>query len=759
MTAVASTSVMIREASPAEREHWDDLVQGFENHRVTHLRAWVESLVASGCGRALYLVFEKDGAVAACLPGLIATVGGLKLFGSPLEGWQTVSMGPVFDPSRIATGEIMDVLVPWLEREHKVVHIEMLNLGLDEGAMRASGFEGEPVWTYRAPLTGEAPTFKAMKDSARRNVKRAQRLGLITKIETDESFVDEHYAQLRDVYLRGGHVIPFSKRRVLACFRHLQAAGRLIAVSVYLPDGITSIATGMFFVEGRELSLWMWAHREHYRWYRPTELLTWTAMQIAIARGCDTFDFMGRGDFKAKFGAELDDTKWRWLRSRPKWLATARGVAGTGFRFQQTIRGRVGQAAARLRHNDEKAVTTPAVVLGDVDMVRALGLAGIPSVVVAPPGSASRFSRSTKDSLPWIDPWDRAEELVEALVAFGLSQPEPPVLFYQEDRSLLVVSRYRDRLRQAFRFVIPDAKLVEQLVDKQAFQQLAAKLGLPVPAARAVSPADEPMPDLSAFTFPVIVKPIMRRNDRWQEIVEAGKALQVDSAAALEALWPKLAAARATVLVQSLVPGPESAIESYHVYVGERGDVVAEFTGKKIRTYPAAYGDTTALEIVDLPDVAELGRSAVGKLGLRGVAKLDFKRAPDGTLFLFEVNPRFTLWNHPGACAGVNIPAIVYGDLIGRKRPAAARARSGVRWCKVWSDAPAARANGVSLSRWLPWMLGCEAKSAFAWDDPMPLVGAALWRWLGRGQHLPSSPDNSARLISTPVVAEVRLDH
>jgi D-aspartate ligase len=101
----------------------------------------------------------------------------------------------------------------------------------------------------------------------------------------------------------------------------------------------------------------------------------------------------------------------------------------------------------------------------------------------------------------------------------------------------------------------------------------------------------------------------------------------------------------------------------------------------------------------------------------------------------------------------VNIPAIVYGDLTGAKRAAPARARSGVRWCKVWSDAPAARASGLSLSQWLPWMLSCEAKSAFALDDPMPLVGAALWRFLGRGQHPSSSPDTSARLIPNPVVS------
>ena len=113
-------------------------------------------------------------------------------------------------------------------------------------------------------------------------MKRAQRLGLVVRFEDDERFVEEHYAQLKEVYRRGGFAVPFGKQRVLEFFRQLKASGNLLAVSVYLPGGRVNIATGIFLVEGTELLLWMWAHHQHYRWYRPTELMTWTAMQRAI---------------------------------------------------------------------------------------------------------------------------------------------------------------------------------------------------------------------------------------------------------------------------------------------------------------------------------------------------------------------------------------------------------------------------------------------------------------------------------------------
>ena len=142
----------------------------------------------------------------------------------------------------------------------------------------------------------------------------------------------------------------------------------------------------------------------------------------------------------------------------------------------------------------------------------------------------------------------------------------------------------------------------------------------------------------------------------------------------LAALVPRLAAGDVAVALQELVPGPETAIESYHVYVGAQGETVGEFTGRKIRTVPAAYGHSTALQITEAADVAALGRELVRRLGLRGVAKLDFKRAPSGELFLLEINARFNLWHHPGAVAGVNLPALVYGDLVGLPRGAPPRA-------------------------------------------------------------------------------------
>jgi predicted ATP-grasp superfamily ATP-dependent carboligase len=272
------------------------------------------------------------------------------------------------------------------------------------------------------------------------------------------------------------------------------------------------------------------------------------------------------------------------------------------------------------------------------------------------------------------------------------------------------------------------------VLDKAHFQELAARVGLPVPRGLSFDPAATEAGDLG-IPFPIIVKPVTRLA-HWNEAFGLRKALCVENAHALQALWPRLQALGLKLLAQEFIAGTEAQVESYHCYVDRGGDVAAEFTGRKIRTHPVCYGHTTALEITDAADVRRSGRDVIERLALTGVAKLDFKRDPQGDLRLLEVNPRFSLWHHAGAVAGVNIPELVYADLAGLRRPQATRARAGVRWCRLWKDLPAARAAGVPLMAWAPWILGCEAKSALAWDDPLPALRATFHRAIGR--HLGS---------------------
>jgi D-aspartate ligase len=371
------------------------------------------------------------------------------------------------------------------------------------------------------------------------------------------------------------------------------------------------------------------------------------------------------------------------------------------------------------------------VVMGDIDLVRALGLAGITSAYVGPPDASARFSRHVSTVVPWTDQWNGQDALVAALLELARGEAGPLVLYPQTDAALLLVSRHREELGGAFRFVLAEAEVIEQLVDKGRFHQLAARLGLPVPPAVSLRAEPGAAPPALELPFPVLVKPFTRAGD-WDAAGGQAKALEVRGEADWSALWERFSALRMQLIVQRLVPGPETAIESYHAYVDAEGTVAGEFTGRKIRTFPPRFGFSTAVEITELPDVAELGRDVLARLGLTGVAKVDFKRDARGTLHLLEVNPRYTLWHHPAALAGVNVPAIVHADLTGLPRPVGRRATRPVAWCTPLTDLRAAHAQGISPLTWLRWARHCQAVSGLSRDDPRPFVRGAVWHALSR---------------------------
>jgi predicted ATP-grasp superfamily ATP-dependent carboligase len=318
---------------------------------------------------------------------------------------------------------------------------------------------------------------------------------------------------------------------------------------------------------------------------------------------------------------------------------------------------------------------------------------------------------------------------VERLISFARRKDAKPVLFYQKDPAVLTISRYRSELEEFFDFVVPEAELVEDLVDKDRFQMRARSLGLPVPAG-AVLTAGSSMVLPEDVVFPVIVKPVLRSRplETWRPVAGGAKAVLCGTAEELAVLLDRSELRGGRFSVQRYIPGDETTIVSYHAFIDDDGILVGDFCGRKIRTVPPEFGQSTAVEIAELPDVRAEGLKVLRAFDFTGVAKVDFKRAENGELFLLEVNPRFSLWNHPAAVAGVNVPATVYQYLTsGSPVAPLPRAREGVRWVQVWGDRRAAREAGVLLSEWARFVLAADARRAFHLTDPGSIIGAVMF--------------------------------
>jgi D-aspartate ligase len=388
-----------------------------------------------------------------------------------------------------------------------------------------------------------------------------------------------------------------------------------------------------------------------------------------------------------------------------------------------------------------------ACVVGDLSVVRALGMRGIPVALAAASGSLPSLSRYCRSLVSTPSFVDDPEGAIDALLEWAKRQRPAPVVFYQGDNDLLALSRHRDRFTSHAHCVLPPRRLVEDLVDKLRFAVLADRHSLDVPRTEILERGSNHRRVLERWThFPCVLKPTLRMHWFGSPLQASAtgtqKALRVENRAELLALLPLLEAHETSLVLQTAIEGGEDRIVSYHAYVRPSGEVVAEFTGKKVRTSPRRYGISTCVEITDDPELKRYGREVIERLEFSGVLKMDLKvDERDRKLYILEINPRFSLWHHPATLAGTCIPELVYRDCVDPDSPAPPRKlRPGVRWLTLRDDYCAFKeyraAGELSALRWIFDLATTEVNEDFRLTDPLPGLAGFLGIALRKARRL-----------------------
>lgn len=382
----------------------------------------------------------------------------------------------------------------------------------------------------------------------------------------------------------------------------------------------------------------------------------------------------------------------------------------------------------------------PVVLLGGVNLVRALGLAGIPVIVAtwdpAEPALRSRHCRG-RVMLPRPDPTGAAATAlaeVGARLAGDAGRRIP--LMYGSDAALELVHAHRERLARRFAFLLPDPEVAGALLSKDRFAAFARHRGLPVPRSLAWD-GDGPG-SVRGTAAPVLVKPSDKAG--WHD---SALCRELFGGTAKARVFPTGAEAFADAGVaqhhrdltfQEFVPGGDEDHWSYHGFADGNGTVLASFVGRKIRTFPTTTGESAFIEIAREESLEAAGRKVAQRCPLRGPFKMDFKRDPrDGRWHLLEINARYNLWHYLGAVNGVNLPRAAYDYMLHGRRPADAVAGTRYRWLALGLDYKAYRemaARGeISAPRWAASILASRnVYDLFAWSDPGPWLAS----WGGR---------------------------
>lgn len=390
--------------------------------------------------------------------------------------------------------------------------------------------------------------------------------------------------------------------------------------------------------------------------------------------------------------------------------------------------------------SDGKGAQLPVVVLGGLanalSVARSLGRRGVPVFCFGDRWSSVRLSRYCTRFVE-VDPGD-FNRYLEPLQQSG---PGRGVLIPCGDDGLELVAHHRSLLQEmGYAPIEANDESLLAMLDKEDTYEIARAHGIPAPRTVVIESWEDLDSAIAAIGLPAAIKP--RVSHDFAEHF-TGKAVVVTDRSDAEKAYRAITAKDIDVLLTEIVPGEETAYESYYAYFDAAGTPLFEFTKRKLRQHPVGFGLGTLHRMTINPEVAAAGRKFAEAAKLRGLVCVEFKRsAHDGSYVLIECNHRITTANELIVASGIDLAGFVYDRLTGCDPPPVPPPRTDVAMWWPLRDTSSAielmRAGRLSMSEWFRQLRGRKVFPVFQITDPLPVLaalarsGSRLWRYLRR---------------------------
>jgi protein-tyrosine-phosphatase/predicted ATP-grasp superfamily ATP-dependent carboligase len=313
------------------------------------------------------------------------------------------------------------------------------------------------------------------------------------------------------------------------------------------------------------------------------------------------------------------------------------------------------------------------LVLGDdtrsfLTIVRSLGRKGI-KLHAAPanfrsPALYSRYIAKVHDVPPWLG--EGAGWL--ASIAGLLRIERYDLVIPCNETVLLPLQHYRRELSAFARLAIPDDDAIAILFDKHNTRELARQIGVPVATGRLARPNDVAENVLTEFGGLLVVKP--RRSYSLEKLATRGQAEVIT------------ARARLTRLLSETAPN-ELVFEQFFYGNGigisvlaNRGRLLQAFEHHRVREIAGASFYRRSAPLT--PELVQASEAIVAALDYTGIAMFEFKRSPDGSWILLEVNARPWGSMPLPVALGIDFPYRWYRLLVAGEETPAFSYRTGV---------------------------------------------------------------------------------
>ncbi|MFK7941682.1 MAG: hypothetical protein AB8B85_02030 [Paracoccaceae bacterium] len=358
--------------------------------------------------------------------------------------------------------------------------------------------------------------------------------------------------------------------------------------------------------------------------------------------------------------------------------------------------------------------------------VREAARAGYSVLGVGAPGAPGLWSRFLADRIVA----ETAEDRVAAILQCGKRKDaDKPVLIITSDQDLEAVLARADELADHVHLQgsYRDG-LAGRIMDKNSFYQLCRSEGIIYPALWSAT-VDQARQYRDQIAYPAMIKPA--RIQDVKHLMAGQKGWIVKTASDFDTVLPRIPDEAGVLLMQEIVPGPESNITLWCGYLDQTGQVRQRFTARKLRQYPPGFGSASLVQSETCSETAEIAERLLSGLGYRGIAAAEFKRHPEtGVLKIIEVNPRPSLWFSASTHADVSLVETAVAEANDAPLPPPAEQKDGVLWRYTAKDLASCMFYALNKDFVLPapsmvqkTHVTARADVTGAWDDPAPGLG------------------------------------
>jgi hypothetical protein len=264
---------------------------------------WIDFVAQDNDATPVVIRITENEMFIGYFSGLLKTKYGIKIFGSPFRGWSTCFMGfDLYEQKKIE--KILPELVAYIFKQTKCHYFECSDRNIPISTKQNIPFRTRIVETLELEINkSDEELLKGFKGDCRTFLNQFEKRGATIEIaEPNESFAEEYYDQLKDVFSKQGLVPTYKIEKVKNLITKMGKTDMLLCLRVRDPNR-ESIATSIFLGYKTTFFFWGGASYQSFQTYRPNEYMLWFAIKHWRGCGVKTFDMVGVRDYKLKFGS------------------------------------------------------------------------------------------------------------------------------------------------------------------------------------------------------------------------------------------------------------------------------------------------------------------------------------------------------------------------------------------------------------------------------------------------------------------------